>query len=265
MFVGDQLEDIEAETWLTEKPDLSEGRYLIHFWTASCLRCHTELEILAEVARRRDIELIILNQPRYEFEDEQHVRETLENKNISYYAAHEPESNEWVTESSPKKILTRDGEIEYHSAEDHDLKSIQSELSLNSRFEVPHTSEEKHLGLRNSAINPEQRFHGEKEVETTHSHDNVNLRGRWIQKEDYIEAAGNNSRLNLMTEKEELYITADPQDSMRDVTVKVDGEFSEKTRIKEKGLIHLTGLESGKKHIEVDVEMGLRLYKMDLV
>jgi hypothetical protein len=265
MFVGDQLEDIEAETWLTEKPDLTEGRYLIHFWTPSCLRCHTELEILAEIARRRDLEIIVLTQPRYEFENEEHVKDKLEDKNISYYAAHKPERSTWMSENSPKKILTRKGEVEYHSTDNHDLKDLREELSIKGRLEVPHKPEEKHLGLKNSAINPDQRFHGEKEVEPTHSRRNVSLKGRWIQKEDYIEAADKNAKLNLFTEKGELYLTASPQDSIRDVAITVDGEPRERIRIKEEGINHAAELGEGKKHLQLDVEKGLRLYKIDLV
>lgn len=265
MFVGDKLDNIEAETWLTDKPDFTDGHYLIHFWTPSCLRCHTELEILAEIARRRDIELIILTQPRYEFENQKHAKERLEDKNISYYAAHKPENTAWINKNAPKKLLTRNGKVEYHSADSHDLKDLRNELDIKGRLEVPHKSEEKHLGLKNSAINPEQRFYGEKNLESKHARNNVNLKGRWIQKEDYIEAASNDAKLNLFTEKEQLYLTSNPTDSIRDALIKVDGKPTERIRIKEEGIKHALDLGKGTKHVEIDAEEGLRLYKIDLV
>jgi thiol-disulfide isomerase/thioredoxin len=264
MFVGDTVDDIEAESWITEKPDLSSGKYIIHFWTPSCLRCHTEVEILAEIAKHRDIQILVLNTPRYEFEDQEYLEGMLENKNITCFAAHEPQANKWRSEHTPKKIIIQDGEIKYHSTGDHKLTGLEKPLEIKTTLETPHTSEEKYLGLKNSGITPEQRFYGEKEVEETKTYRKISLSGRWLQGENFIESKGENSSLTFTTDKTELYATVDPKESIRDIQITVDGELDRQVRIKQPGITNLMSLNEGRSHVELDAEEGLRLYKIDL-
>lgn len=265
MFTGDRLEGIEAENWVNGKPDLSQGTYLIHFWTSTCLRCHTEIEILAEITRRRDITLVTLHQPRYQFEDHQHLDRTLERKKINAHAAHRPEKQDWFADHSPKKLLIEDGEVKYHSSQKHDLSELFNQLGIDKGFEPGHQSEEKHLGLENSALKPENRFHGEKHVEKGNmSRKDISISGKWKQTEKYLEAV-ENAEITFTTNKEDIFLVSDPEDSIKDVKVIIDYEENKNKRVKSKGIDHLVSMEEGEKQVILKPENGLKLFKLDLV
>lgn len=265
MFTGDRIKDIEAEKWANGKPDLSRGTHLIHFWTSTCLRCHTEIEILAEIARRRDITLITIHQPRYSFEDHQHLEKTLEEKKIDAHAAHKPEKQDWFTDSSPKKLVVEDGEVKYHSSQKHDLSELLQHLGIDKGFEPGHQSDEKHLGLENSALKTENRFHGEKHVEEgSIGRRQISISGRWKQTEKYLEPI-EDAEINFLTDKQDIYLVSDPGNSIKDVQVLVDYEEKDVKRVNSKGLDHLTSLEEGRKQVTLKPEKGLKLFKLDLV
>lgn len=265
MFTGDQFNDIEAEYWISDKPDFSQGKYIIHFWTASCLQCHTEIEVLAEIARRRDIRLVTLHQPKYDFEDANHLRNLLKSKKTGAFAAHKPKKQDWFTEQSPKKLVIENGEVKYHSSREHDLSEIMRHLGLNTGFDPEHNTQERHLGLENSALKPEHRFHGEKNVEDKQVHkEEISLSGKWKQTEKYIESV-KNAEITFLTSKNDIYLVSDPKGSIKDIEIFVDHQKKETKRIKSKGIDHLFSLEEGQKQVTLKVENGLKLFKLDLV
>lgn len=265
MFTGDRLEEIEADRWIGKKPDLSQGKYLIHFWTSSCLRCHTEIEIISEILRRRDISLITLHQPQYDFEDSQHLERMLEQKNINTYAAHKPEKTSWFSKHSPKKILIEEGEVKHHSSQKHDISEILKQLGANKGFEPDHQFDEKHLGLENSALKTENRFHGEKHVQEGRiGRKRISISGRWKQTEKYIEPI-EDAEINFLTGKRDIYLVSDPENSIKDVQVLVDREEKTSKRVTAKGIDHLISLDEGQKQVTLKPEKGLKLFKLDLV
>ncbi len=266
MFVGDEFQGIEAEEWINGKPDFSTGKHLVHLWDPKCLRCHTELEMLAEIARNRGIQLVILHQPEHEFEDREFLEKTIEDKEAEFSAAHKPEKQRWMEKNSPKKLVIEDGEVKHHSSGDHDLKDLENYLGIQTELKVPHNPQEKHLGLKNSDLHPDHRFHGKKEVESrSPTKTDLSISGEWKQTEECLES-GENAEISFLTDRNHLYIVADPEESVKTVKVYSGQEMVAKENIMFSGISHLAELgKSDQKQVDIEVEEGLKLYKMDLI
>jgi len=266
MFVGDDFEDLEAEKWVNGKPDFSSGTYILHQWDPKCLRCHTELEMLAEIARYRGISLVIIHTPEHEFEDRDFLEKTVEDKQKKIHAAYKPERQRWMSDSSPKKLVIEDGEVKHHSTDDHNLKNLKEFLGIQNSLEIPHKSEEKHMGLINSSLYPEHRFHGVKELDSNRpAKDGIKLDGEWKQTEEYIEAKSDAS-IHFITDKDNLYMVLDPQESIKTVEVVSNQVKVASNNIKFSGLKEIADLGvEGDKEVEIRPEEGLRIYKMELV
>lgn len=288
-FVGSRAPEIEAESWINSGPvSLENGTYLLDFWSYSCRGC---LRVLEEIRQLHEEHLTVVSvhSPEFGFErDLENLRDAVERLGIEHPVAFDPDREAWKSYSNsywPSLVLVRDGEIVWREM-NSSLESLEEKLSellgvkpgINSFDSDRESSPDAYFGYRRGkGRNAQPNFRGEKSFSVPQDRrvDSVYLDGAWNQKEEYIEA-GENARIFYHFRGSEVYLVAHPNDGIRDIEVKIDGEnvphsgvgddleCGEKSfvRVKKPGLFSAINRKHSRAELVLDPEEGTRIYSV---
>lgn len=219
---GSEVPDIEAE-WMSEKKDVSEGTYLIDFWTYTCLDCIETAEELSKLHDNSPLEVVGVHAPEFGFEHEgDNIERVVEENDIRHSVVLDHDKSTWKSfgnRERPRQVIVKNGEVAWKDAGSSETleEALKEVLELE---EVPELNkQETHspmlkLGFSNSNLAAEHgNFKGEKELEmpSTRKMNTVYLSGKWIQEEDFIEAA-EDAVLKLKFRASKLAAVIEPQE-----------------------------------------------------
>lgn len=228
------------DSWINSGPiDLEEGVHLLYFWNYSCNCCRQRIKLFRQINQQySEIKVIGIHTPKFAFEqNERNLRKAVEKMDIEHAIAHDIQRkvfDNYDMAYSNQAVIVDEGSIVHqhtHKMENQRLVEKVSEI-LETENELD-TSEldrdvppQEFFGyLRTSGLNQEDNYPGEKtyQLPENRKKEETYLKGVWNQTEHYIEA-GDNSELWFNFESSEVSLVIDPNDSIRDIEVLINGE-----------------------------------------
>lgn len=231
--------ELEVDTWINSKQvDLEDGAYLLYFWNYGCSCCRDRIEVFRRIHQSYpELEVVGIHTPQFDFEqDERNLEKVVEQLDLAHPVAHDSDgriSEAYNLAYFNQAIIVEEGTIVFQQNHRSDSKELLQELSkvleTEKEAEMPEIDEvppQKFFGyMRTSGLNEEGNYPGVKEyrLPKNRKKEKAYLKGEWKQTEQYIEA-GEGAELRFNTEFSEINLLMDPNDSLRDIEVRVNGE-----------------------------------------
>lgn len=234
--------DLEGiDVWVNSEPiNLEEGVFILYFWNYSCKCCRERAETLERISQNyRDISLIGVHSPKHDFEkDEKNLKKSVETLEINHGVAHDVRSevsDELDLAYSTQLLVISEGTIVAQHLENNieplvekinELLETDSKPKEVSSRDTDNSLSHQFFGYsRAKGLGQYGNYPGEKvyELPSNRKRNTVYLKGKWEQTEDYIEAR-EGSELWFNLESSELDLIIDPDDSIKDVKIRVNNQ-----------------------------------------
>lgn len=232
------LNDIDR--WINSTPiDLEEGTHLLYFWNYSCNCCRQRIKLFQQINQRySEIKVIGVHTPKFAFEqDEGNLRNAVDRMNIEHVIAHDIQgetSDTYDMAYSNQALIIDEGSIVHQQTQ-----GMESERLIEKVMNVLETEKEADISeldqdappqeffgySRTAGLNQKGNYPGEKNYQLPKNRKKGEpyLKGTWKQTEHFIEAR-EGSELWVSFESSEVSLVIDPNDSIRDIEVLINGE-----------------------------------------
>ncbi len=286
---GSEAPEIEADKWINSEPlDLSQGTYLLDFWSHTCADCVERIQDIKRLHKSYPgLTAVGIHSPEHGPETVEGVEKAVERHGIDYPVAVDSGST-WEAYGNrywPRQTVIHEGRIEWRNAGKAGMDELEEKVASilgtgreGIRFSGPGQTVKKYMGYgRGAVFNRQGGFRGEKSFEVPESRfrESTYLGGKWRHEEYFLEAV-ENSRLFYYTRRQEVAVSVDPDGGIRDIEVLVDGEpvaeedagedleVEERSyvRVSEPGVYRL--LDSGREEFDVTLvpDAGTRFYSL---
>jgi predicted RND superfamily exporter protein len=236
--------------------------------------------------RYPSVDVIGVHTPNFDFEKEdRNLEKNVRDLEIKHPIAQDTDRDiiqKYNLSHSNQVLIIEDGRI-IHKHTGKAEESLLSKLSEKTGQQEEKVDLEKEIlsqkffGFsRGSGLNEEGNHHGIKDYELpkNRSKDKIYLEGKWEQEKDYIEAK-QNSEIRFSLNSNELDLTVNPNDGLRDIEIYVDGKPLDKEqagddvrieedrsylRVKKPGIFNLTKSKVESSEVTLSVDDKTRLY-----
>ncbi len=239
-LLNSRAPELQVEDWLNYGPEsIGKGEYLLDFWSYSCPCCLDRAEKLQKIHGEYPLDVVGVHNPEFGFERKTgNLEAEVKRQGISYPVAQASSAirEAYGVNRGARQFLVRDGEIVWQNSGRDRLKDIETAIADTLGVEEKEVVQEDrgtdrevspgtYLGFQGCrGINSRGNFRGEKEFSAPGNRklDRVYLDGEWRQEREYLEA--DDGELFFYFRASEVGIVAEPNDGIRDIEVRIDGE-----------------------------------------
>jgi len=228
------------DSWINSAPiDLEEGTHLLYFWNYSCNCCRQRIKLFQQINQQySEIKVIGIHTPEFVFEQvEGNLRNAVDRMNIEHTIAHDIQgetSENYDMAYSNQAVIVDKGSIVHQQTNRMEGERLVEKVSeiLETEKEVDISELDQDIPpqqffgySRTLGLNQEGNYPGKKNyrLPKNRKKEETYLKGTWEQTEYFIEA-GDNSELWFNFESSEVSLVIDPNDSIRDIEVLINGE-----------------------------------------
>lgn len=283
---GKAPELIGIVDWINSPPlTLNQLRgkvVLIDFWTYSCINCLRTIPYLKswdETYKDKGLVIIGVHTPEFEFEkDLSNVKDAVERLGIKYPVALDNNYETWkayhnqywpahyLIDQNGNIVMVHFGEGAYVETENaiRVLLNLSPLMKAEPVATLQPQTKETYLGLkRANSYNSQMVLIPHKEATYSYtgslSADQIGLKGRWKVEDEYIEAIGNNSQIDLNFLGKQVYLVLAGK-STTALKVSLDGQVTRSFQVETDRKYDIVNTSYGRHNLSLTVPEGIKAY-----